>query len=97
MAIHDKLPPHEAMPVCNVHLGRKAGVAVCLQNGMPWMTLLICECPFGVHAWIKRITLEHASMYVARDKLAQASCSSEARKPVLVPITRQDWGIQSAR
>ncbi len=44
------------------------------------MFLLICECPFGLHAETKWTTLEHASMYFARDKLAQASCSSDAVK-----------------
>ena len=66
------------MPVCYAYLGRKTGVAVCLQNGMPWVLLLTCECPFGLHAETKRTTLEHASMYFAREKLAQASCSSDA-------------------
>ncbi len=65
------------MPVCYAYLGRKTGVAVCLQDGMPGMLLLICECPFGLHAETKQTILEHASMYFAREKLAQASCSSE--------------------
>ena len=85
------------MPVWYAYLGRKTGVAVCLQNGMPWMLPLICECLLGLRAETKRTTLEHASMYFTRDKLARASCSSDAVKTVLVPITRQDWCIQRAR